>query len=135
MSDQTFTTESDPKDFNADVVAAYLATADESERSRVFGLETGPDGKDRETVKKAATATDDDETPAEQGLAATGNPHDLATKPDAEVSANIGHQEGAPEALAKVADESAAQGFFGESAAKPDYSQSNPEVMNGGGRD
>lgn len=56
MTEQTFTTTSDPKDFNVSQVEAYLATADEAEVTRVLGLETGEGGKDREGVKNAAEA-------------------------------------------------------------------------------
>lgn len=82
-----------------------------------------------ETAKKKTA----EKTAEPQGLASTGNPLDLSTRQDtSNTNADIQHQEGAPEALTKVADESAAQGYFGENAAKPDYSQANPEVMNGG---
>jgi hypothetical protein len=110
-------------DEHPDQAEAVLTAESEAEKPRT-GITEG----------RHATSADD-ETEDGEGLAGTGNPNDLSTKPDAEVSANIAHQEGAPEELTKVADESAAQGYFGESAAKPDYSQANPEVMNGGGQD
>lgn len=70
------------------------------------------------------------------GLSQTGNPHDLSTKPGA-VDAKIGHQDGAPEDLAKADDAARAVGYVGPDQeagkpSKPDYSQGNADVMNGG---
>jgi hypothetical protein len=140
MAESTMQAGDDPKDYTNDQVNAYLADADETERRRVLEAEQGGEGRvgivdgphgyaDSDGTLKGGESAGDGQT---EGLAGTGNPNDLATRPEAQVSANIGHQEGAPEELTKVADESAAKGFFGENAAKPDYSQSNPEVMNGG---
>jgi hypothetical protein len=60
MTEQTdfITGESDPKDFTVDQVNAHLADADEAERERVLALETGPDGKDRSTVKAPESEPD-----------------------------------------------------------------------------
>lgn len=42
------------------------------------------------------------------------------------------HQEGAPESAIKLVEESEAQGYLGQGTDKPDYSQANSAVMNGG---
>lgn len=55
MTDQTFTTESNPADFTVEQVNAYLATADEAERTRVLDAEKS--GKDRSTVKAPEATT------------------------------------------------------------------------------
>lgn len=120
-----------PADHTVDEVNAYLKDADDTERQRVLDAEAGAE-KPRTGITEGPHAAPADDAPEGEGLATTGNPNDLSTKPDAQVSANIGHQEGAPEELTKVADESAEKGYFGENAEKPDYSQSNPAVMNGG---
>jgi hypothetical protein len=49
MTEQQFTTESDPADFTVDQVNAYLATADEAEQKRVLDAEAS--GKNRSTIK------------------------------------------------------------------------------------
>lgn len=124
-----------PNDYTVDQVNEYLATADDAERSRVLGLEAG--GQNRKGIVEGVHAVQvndddqDDDAPAPVGLETTGNPNDLAT-PGAEPNdtANIAHQEGAPEALTKVADEAAEVGYLGDSPEKPDYSQANPSVMN-----
>jgi len=139
-TDTTFTAESNPADFNSGPVETYLETASREEVQRVLDLETGEGGKDRVGVKDAATvrlnaldaelADEDDQEEEKAGLAATGNPHDMATPSEGNVSANIAHQEGAPEELTKVADKAAEQGYLGETPDKPDYSQANPAVIN-----
>lgn len=138
-TDQTFSAESNPADFNGDAVAAYLADADQAEVDRVLAAETGDGGKDRVGVKNAAEARtaalqaeadqpgDDQE---KTGLETTGNPNDLATPSKGNDSADIAHQEGTPEELAKAADKAVEDGFLGTNAQKPDYSQANPAVMN-----
>lgn len=132
MAEQT--EQYDPADYNVEDVNEYLADADADERGRVLQAER--DGKGRTGILEGphnAAPTGDEPT----GLAATGNPLDLATKPDAEVSANIAHQEGAPAALIEAADTAAELGYVAPDQTlkpeKPDYSQRNPEVMNGGG--
>lgn len=44
------------------------------------------------------------------------------------------HQEGAPETTVKAVEEAEERGFIaaGNTVEKPDYSQANPAVMNGG---
>jgi len=86
-----------------------------------------------------STETETTEETAPQGLGSTGNPNDLATRgpgltdlTDDSVSANVEHQEGAPEDLVRVVEEAQEKGFLGETTDKPDYSQSNPAVMNQG---
>lgn len=88
-------------------------------------------GKQTEKAPEKTEATTEEPT----GLAATGNPNDLAhPQPGYDLqdstSANVAHQEGAPEELTKAADEAAEKGYLGETPDKPDYSQANPAVMN-----
>lgn len=144
MTDPKMTTESDPQDFNSGPVEDHLAAADAAEVQRVLALETGDGGKDRVGVKNAAQArlaelggtpgtvsdtTDPDAEP--QGLAATGNPADMS-HPIVSEPPGIAHQDSAPEDLKEADDAARAVGYIGETAEKPDYSQANPDVMNGG---
>lgn len=89
--------------------------------------DTTPDGGTPGTEPET-TQEDGEKT----GLETTGNPADLSTKTKTTETAPA-HQDDTPEDLAKVADEAADQGFLGVPAEeKKDYSQRNPDVMNGG---
>ena len=131
--DQTMKTGDDPKDFTVDQVNAHLSSADDDERGRVLQAER--DGEGRKGILEgphnpAPQEGSGDETGEPSGLAATGNPNDMAAPSQGNVSADIAHQEGAPEELAKAADDAAEKGYLGETPEKPDYSQANPAVMN-----
>lgn len=87
-----------------------------------------------ETAAKKTAAKKTAASSEPTGLDNTGNPLDVSTRPESNVSSDIAHQDGAPEELTKLADENAEQGYFGQTSEKADYSQANPEVMNGGGK-
>lgn len=122
--DQTTTPGYNPADYTVEQVNDYLKTADDAERERV--LEAERDGKARTGI----VGDGSDDSPEGEGLAGTGNPNDLATPSTSGVDSEIAHQEGTPEALAKLADEATEQGYLGTTPEKPDYSQANPAVMN-----
>lgn len=114
----------DPSNYDVAEVNKYLAEANDDEKARVLQAER--DGKARKGILG-------DDIPEEepQGLASTGNPNDLAapiTTPDSAPA----HQEGAPPELVAVADKAEELGYLGAERDKPDYSQGNPTVMNGG---
>lgn len=127
---KTMSAGDDPADYTVDQVNAHLASADDQERERVLAAER--DGEARKGVLEGSQASTDDQDGGEggDGLAGTGNPNDLATPSSGNVSADISHQEGAPEELAKAADDAEEKGYLGVTPEKPDYSQSNPAVMN-----
>jgi hypothetical protein len=87
-----------------------------------------------------STAKDKDKpkTPEEvkaeaPGLESLGNPADVA-HPTVVTAPGIAHQDGGSNQEQRTAaDEAAKRGFIGDGAPeKYDYSQANPEVMNGG---
>lgn len=138
----------DPGTFNSGPVESFLATASKEEASRILRAEQ--DGEDRSGVQAAAEArlkeladAEDDETQERepQGLETTGNPLDMSTPyvdpAGSSVSANVGHQEGAPAAMVEAVEESERLGYVAPEQnpmkpEKPDYSQRNPQVMNQG---
>lgn len=125
---QTMKTGDNPADYTVDQVNAHLKTADDAERQRVLEAEGSDDGKGRTGILEGSGS--DDSPEEKEGLAGTGNPNDLATPSQGNVSADIAHQEGAPEALTKAADEATEKGYLGVTPEKPDYSQANAAVMN-----
>lgn len=94
-----------------------------------------------EPDQKDPQAPQDDQAPAGDPSAASvkdpGVHGDAKATGDGAVGSGIGHQEGAPEALTRAADESRSLGFVAPEQnptkpTKPDYSQANPAVMNQG---
>jgi hypothetical protein len=159
MTDQTttdpngdFAEGADPSDYNVGPVEAYLATADRAEVQRVLDAETA--GKDREGVKNAATArlaaldADDATQDRQDDQAPAGDPSDVQSgvvgdakdKPSMKLEDSVGsgtvNQEGAPADLVEAVEKSEELGYVAPEQnalkpSKPDYSQRNPDVMNG----
>lgn len=145
---RAFTEGDDPGTFNAGPVQEFLDTASKEETERI--LQAEQDGEGRSGVQDSAQArldaledAEDDENtqPEPQGLETTGNPLDMSTPyvdpAGSSVSANVGHQEGAPAEMAEAVEESERLGYIApeqnpSKPTKPDYTQRNPEVMNQG---
>lgn len=109
----------EPSDYTVDEVNAYLATADDTERSRVLGAETA--GKGRVGILHATTRAPD--APAQ----APDAPRDTETRGQTFVAA------------ASAATPDDGQGFYGHSPerertgrADKGLSQQNPAILNGG---
>jgi len=153
MAEQTdrnraFTEGDDPATFNVGPVQDFLATASREETQRIKAAEES--GESRDGVLSAAEARldglDDEATqatapPDAEGLAGTGNPLDMSTPyvdpAGSSVSANVGHQTGAPDDMVEAVEESERLGYIAPEQnplkpEKPDYTQRNPEVMNQG---
>lgn len=78
-------------------------------------------------AKKDETQTDETNGPELAGAQPGGD----SGQP--QEGGNTEHQDGAPEDLVEAVEEAEDQGFIGTGAPeKADYSQANPDVMNGG---
>lgn len=141
MADEKMKAGDDPADFTVDQVNAYLATADDDEKTRVLAAEQ--EGEARKGILEGSAAKDDD-TPADDTADATPEDSGVIRDPDAQSDPDAApkdetptgqgtvNQEGAPADLVAAADEAEEKGYFGVSAKKPDYTQANADVMNGG---
>ncbi len=153
---RAFTEGDDPGTYNVTPVQEFLASASREEAERIKAAEA--DGEGRSGVLDAADARiqeldapapgegeggpqEGTEDPEPTGLETTGNSMDLSTPyvdpAGSSVSANVGHQEGAPADMVAAVEESERIGYVApeqnpSKVGKPDYSQRNPQVMNQG---